>query len=345
MNVDKIIDYNSVLLRLLANPNIGNKRWVYQQYDHEVGLRTVIKPGANASVIKINDNKFISIKLDGNSKHCYLDPYYGTLGCLSEACRNVVCTGARPVGIIDHLQFGSPENPQIYWTFLKSIKAIINFCKYMKIPVVGGKVSFYNETMNSPIKPSPVIGTIGLIKDRSHITNNVPINGDSVFILGQSSEEMAGTEYCSLIGHTEYGNVPKVDLETDRKNNLAILDLIQNGLIDFVHDCSNGGIGTALAELAISGNVGIEIDLQKIPNSCSRHDFLLFSETHSRFIIGTRNTNSVKKLLRRKGCIFSEIGKVDTTEILNFRYSGEDIINLSVKDLNRSYNTMNQLMD
>ena len=345
MNVDKINDYNSVLLRLLANPNIGNKRWVYQQYDHEVGLRTVIKPGANASVIKINDNKFISIKLDGNSKHCYLDPYYGTLGCLSEACRNVVCTGARPVGIIDHLQFGSPENPQIYWTFLKSIKAIINFCKYMKIPVVGGKVSFYNETMNSPIKPSPVIGTIGLIKDRSYITNNVPINGDSVFILGQSSEEMAGTEYCSLIGHTEYGNVPKVDLETDRKNNLAILDLIQNGLIDFVHDCSKGGIGTALAELAISGNVGIEIDLQKIPNSCSRHDFLLFSETHSRFIIGTKNTNSVKKLLRRKGCIFSEIGKVDRTEILNLHYSGEDIINLSVNDLSRSYNTMKQLMD
>jgi phosphoribosylformylglycinamidine synthase len=345
MNVDKKIDYNRVLLRLLASPNIGNKRWVYQQFDHEVGLRTVIKPGANASVIRINDNKFISIKLDGNSKHCYLDPYNGTLGCLSEACRNVICTGAIPIGIIDHLQFGSPENPQIYWTFLKSIKAIINFCKYMKIPVVGGKVSFYNETMNSPIKPSPVIGTIGLIKNRSLVTNNVPIIGDSVFILGQSSEEMAGTEYSVLIRHPEYGNVPKVDLKTDKKNNLAILELIQNGLIDFVHDCSNGGIGTAIAELVISGNVGIDIDLDKIPNSCSRHDFLLFSETHSRYIFGTQNTNSVRKLLRRKGCIFSEIGMVDRSRILNFHYSGKDIINLSVNDLNRSYNTINQLMD
>ncbi|HKX20413.1 MAG TPA: phosphoribosylformylglycinamidine synthase subunit PurL [Nitrososphaeraceae archaeon] len=345
VDVDKIIDYNSVLLRLLASPNIGNKRWVYQQYDHEVGLRTVIKPGANASVIKINDNKFISIKLDGNSKQCYLDPYYGTLGCLSEACRNVICTGAVPIGIIDHLQFGSPENPQIYWTFLKSIKAIINFCKYMKIPVVGGKVSFYNETMNSPIKPSPVIGTIGLIKNRSQVTNNVPISGDTVFILGQSSEEMAGTEYSALIGHPEYGTVPKVDLKTDKKNNLALLDLIQNGLIDFVHDCSNGGIGTAIAELAISGNVGIDIDLDKIPNSCSRHDFLLFSETHSRYILGTQNTNSVRKLLRRKGCIFSEIGMVDRSGILNFHYSGKDIANLSVNELNRSYNTINQLMD
>jgi phosphoribosylformylglycinamidine synthase subunit PurL len=344
-NVDEIIDYNCVLLRLLASPNIGNKRWVYQQYDHEVGLRTVIKPGANASVIRINDNKFISIKLDGNSKHCYLDPYNGTLGCLSEACRNVICTGAIPIGIIDHLQFGSPENPQIYWTFLKSIKAIINFCKYMKIPVVGGKVSFYNETMNSPIKPSPVIGTIGLIKNRSQVTNNVPTIGDSVFILGQSSEEMAGTEYSALIGHPEYGNVPKVDLKTDKKNNLAILELIQNGLIDFVHDCSNGGIGSAIAELAISGNVGIDIDLDKIPNNCSRHDFLLFSETHSRYILGTQNTSGVSELLRRKGCIFSEIGMVNRSRILNFRYSGKDIINLSVNDLNRSYNTINQLMD
>jgi phosphoribosylformylglycinamidine synthase len=345
MTVHKAIDYNNVLLRLLASSNICNKSWVYQQYDHEVGLRTVIKPGANASVIRINDNKFISIKLDGNSKHCYLDPYYGTLGCLSEACRNVVCTGAEPIGIIDHLQFGSPENSQIYWTFTKSIKAIIDFCKYMKIPVVGGKVSFYNETMNSPIKPSPVIGTIGLIKDRSHITNNVPTFGDSVFILGQTGEEMAGSEYFGLIEHTEYGNVPKVDLEADRKNNLAILELIQNGLVDFVHDCSNGGIGTALAELAISGNVGIDIDLQKIPNSCSSHDFLLFSESHSRFIIGSKHTNSVKKILRSKKCIFSEIGKVDRTRILKLHYSGEAILNLSLNDLNRSYNAMNQLMD
>jgi phosphoribosylformylglycinamidine synthase len=139
--------------------------------------------------------------------------------------------------------------------------------------------------------------------------------------------------------------VPKVDLEADRKNNLAILELIQNGLVDFVHDCSNGGIGTALAELAISGNVGIDIDLQKIPNSCSSHDFLLFSESHSRFIIGSKHTNSVKKILRSKKCIFSEIGKVDRTRILKLHYSGEAILNLSLNDLNRSYNAMNQLMD
>ena len=343
--LDKISDYNIILLDMLSNPNIGNKNWVYQQYDHEVGLRTVIKPGANASVIKINDNKFVSIKLDGNSKHCYLDPYHGTLGCLSEACRNVICTGAEPIGIIDHLQFGSPENPQIYWTFKESIKAIIDFCNFMKIPVVGGKVSFYNETMNSPIKPSPIIGTIGLIEDRWHITTNVPNVGDTLFSLGQTNEELGGSEYFDSHLHSKYGNVPMVDLETDRRNNLAVLHLIQNGLVDCVHDCSKGGIGTALAELTISSKLGVNVDLKKIPNNCSRCDYLLFSETHSRFIIGTRQPDKVNKTLNGRNCVFSEIGKIDRTKILNLHYSGKEIINLPLDDLNRSYNTMNRIMN
>ena len=345
IKLEKMGDYNDILLRLLANPNIGNKNWVYQQYDHEVGLRTVIKPGANASVIRVNDNKFVSIKLDGNSKHCYLDPYQGILGCLSESCRNVVCTGAQPIGIIDHLQFGSPENPYIYWTFIKSIKAIIDFCKYMKIPVVGGKVSFYNETMNSPIKPSPVIGTIGLIKGQAHITNNIPNVGNKLFILGQTREELGGSEYFELIGRAEYGSVPKVNLKTDKKNRSAVLDLIENGLIDFVHDCSKGGIGTALAELAISGNIGINIDLKKIPNRCKRDDFLLFSETHSRFIIGSSNPDKIKRFMRNRECSFSEIGQTDSSMTLNIHNSGKEVINLSIIELVQRYNTMNSTMD
>ena len=345
IKLEKMGNYNDILLRLLANPNIGNKNWVYQQYDHEVGLRTVIKPGANASVIRVNDNKFVSIKLDGNSKHCYLDPYQGMLGCLSESCRNVVCTGAQPIGIIDHLQFGSPENPYIYWTFIKSIKAIIDFCKYMKIPVVGGKVSFYNETMNSPIKPSPVIGTIGLIKGQSHITNNIPNVGNKLFILGQTREELGGSEYFELIGRAEYGRVPKVNLKTDKKNRSAVLDLIENGLIDFVHDCSKGGIGTALAELAISGNIGINIDLKKIPNRCKRDDFLLFSETHSRFIIGSSNPDKIKRFMRNRKCSFSEIGQTDSSMTLNIHNSGKEVINLSIIELAQRYNTMNSTMD
>ena len=345
IRLEKIRNYNDVLSRLLANPNIGNKDWVYQQYDHEVGLRTVVKPGANASVIRVNDNKFVSIKLDGNSKHCYFDPYQGMLGCLSESCRNVVCTGAQPIGIIDHLQFGSPENPYIYWTFIKSIKAIIDFCKYNKIPVVGGKVSFYNETMNSPIKPSPVIGTIGLIKGQDHITKNIPNVGNKLFILGQTREELGGSEYFELIDRAEYGRVPKVNLKTDKKNRSVILDLIENGLIDFVHDCSKGGIGTALAELAISGDLGINVDLKKIPNACKRDDFLLFSETHSRFIIGSSNPDRIKRFMKNRKCSFSEIGETDSSMTLDIHNSGKEVINSSIMELAHRYNTMNSTMD
>ena len=341
----KVDDYNETLLRLLSNPSIGNKDWIFQQYDHEVGLRTVIKPGANGSVLRVNDNKFVSIKLDGNSKHCYLDPYQGTLGCLSEACRNVISTGAEPIGIIDHLQFGSPENPQIYWTFMKSIEAIIDFCKFMRIPVVGGKVSFYNETMNSPIKPSPVIGTIGLIRDRKHITSTLANLGDTLFIIGQTKDELGGSEYFHATSRSEYGKVPMVDLEIDKKNGLAVLALIHKGLINFAHDCSKGGIGIALAELAISSNLGIEIDLERIPNNCKRHDHLLFSESHSRFIIGTNQADKVKRILKTRKCVFSEIGKVDGTRTLNLRGSGDQIMELTVSDLDKAYNTMSKIMD
>jgi phosphoribosylformylglycinamidine synthase subunit PurL len=211
--------------------------------------------------------------------------------------------------------------------------------------VVGGKVSFYNETMNSPIKPSPIIGTIGLIEDRWHITTNVPNVGDTLFILGQTNEELGGSEYFDSHFHSKYGNVPMVDLESDRRNNLAVLHLIQNGLVDCAHDCSKGGIGTALAELAISGKLGINVDLKKVPNNCSRYDYLLFSESHSRFIIGTRQPDKVNKILSGRNCIFSEIGKIDLTKILNLRYSGKEIINLPSDDLNRRYNTMNHIMN
>jgi phosphoribosylformylglycinamidine synthase len=163
--------------------------------------------------------------------------------------------------------------------------------------------------------------------------------------LGKTYEELGGTEYTDSIGYSEYGNVPKVDLEIDRKNNSVVLALIQHGLIDFAHDCSKGGIGAALAELAISGNVGIDIDLEKIPNNCSRHDYLLFSESHSRFIIGSKQPDRVKEILRSKRCIFSEIGEVETTKILNIHYSRKEIINLPVNDLAYSYNTINHIMD
>lgn len=298
------------LLMLLSNPTIASKRWVYQQYDHEVGVRTVAKPGAaDAAVMRLDNGKFAAVKLDGNSKHCYLDPYQGTLGCLSEGFRNVICTGAEPVGVVDHLQFGSPEDPEIFWTFSQAVNAIVDYCNFVEVPVVGGKVSFYNETAKGPIKPSPVMGTLGLIDDEKWITKSALGPGQSIFLVGQTRPEMGGSEYYEYVHGITGGQLPAVDLATDKANGSAVLRLIRNGLASCAHDCSKGGLAVALAEMAVAGNTGFRVQLDSVPSTCTRLDDLLFSESHSRYLVGTTKPEQVARLLQSEGVRFAQIGR------------------------------------
>jgi phosphoribosylformylglycinamidine synthase II len=333
-----------VLLSLLASPTIASKRWVYQQYDHEVGIRTVIKPGAgDATVMRLDNGKFVAVKLDGNSKHCYLDPYQGTLGVLSEGFRNIVCTGAEPIGVVDHLQFASPEDPEIYWTFTQTVNAIISYCRYMEIPVVGGKVSFYNETAKGPIKPSPVIGTLGLVESESSLTQMAFSANESIFIVGHTPPEMGGSEYYEYFHRITGGTVPQVDLKVDRQNRAAILNLIRTGLVSCAHDCSKGGIAVALAEMAIAGSIGFKVQLDSIPNSCKQIDELLFSETQSRYIIATKDPENVHKLLSAKGVRFAEFGKTIPTNI-EFIKGKRDMISLSLKQLQSNFYLLERIL-
>ena len=333
-----------VLLSLLANPTIASKRWVYQQYDHEVGIRTVIKPGAgDATVMRLDNGKFVAVKLDGNSKHCYLDPYQGTLGVLSEGFRNIVCTGAEPIGVVDHLQFASPEDPEIYWTFIQTVNAIISYCRFMQIPVVGGKVSFYNETAKGPIKPSPVIGTLGLVESESSLTQMAFSANESIFIVGHTQPEMGGSEYYEYFHRITGGTVPQVDLKVDRQNRAAILNLIRTGLVSCAHDCSKGGIAVALAEMAIAGSIGFKVQLDSIPNSCKQIDELLFSETQSRYIIATKDPENVHKVLSAKGVRFAEFGKTIPTNI-EFIKGKRDMIRLSLKQLQSKFYLLERIL-
>jgi phosphoribosylformylglycinamidine synthase len=187
-----ISDYSKTIMTLLASPNIASKIWVYGQYDHEVGIRTVVKPGRDASVLRLDDGKFLSAKIDGNPKQCYINPREGAIGCFEEACRNVVCTGAKPIGMLDHLQFGNPKDPEIFWTFLESLKGLTDFAKYFEIPCVGGKVSLYNETPAGSIKPTPVIGVLGLIEKNPQISQTIT-DGDCLVIVGDTKNEMGGS--------------------------------------------------------------------------------------------------------------------------------------------------------
>jgi phosphoribosylformylglycinamidine synthase II len=335
----------TILFCMLSNPTIANKRWVYHQYDHEVGLRTLIKPGCgDASVMKLDNGNFISFKLDGNSKHCYLDPYWGMLGCLSEACRNVVCTGAEPIGVIDHLQFGSPEDPEIFWTFVQTVNAMIEFCKFMDIPVVGGKVSFYNETLKGAIKPSPVIGSLGLIEKETWIMQSALKSGDSIFIIGPTGDEMGGSEYYEYYHNVIGGIVPHVDFKVDKSNADAILQLIRSNLVDCVHDCSKGGLAVAVCEMAVQGKIGFTINLDSIPNSCSRIDNLMFSESQSRYIFGTRKPREVRELLSNiQDIVFAQIGK--TTDDVKFTYKKKKVIDTTIKKLEESFNILEKIME
>jgi phosphoribosylformylglycinamidine synthase subunit PurL len=334
-----------VLLTLLANPTIASKQWAYQQYDHEVGIRTVIKPGvADAAVMKLDNGKFVAVKLDGNSKHCYLDPYQGTLGCLSEGFRNIVCTGAAPIGVVDHLQFASPEDPEIYWTFVQTVNAIINYCTFMEIPIVGGKVSFYNETAKGPIKPSPVIGTLGLVESESFLRQMALSADESIFIIGHTKPEMGGSEYYEYFHKITGGTVPQVDLKADRQNMAAVLNLTKTDRARSVHDCSKGGIAIALAEMAIAGSIGFKVQLDSIPNSCKQIDELLFSETQSRYIITTKDPETVYKVLSTtKGVRFAEIGKTTPTNI-EFIKGERVMIRLSLKQLKSNFYSLEKTL-
>ncbi len=326
---------SDILLKLLSSPNIASKHWVFRQYDHEVGIRTVIKPGFDGSVLRLDNGKSLSVKIDGNPKHCYLNPRQGAIGCFEEACRNVVCTGATPIGMVDHLQFGNPEDPEIFWTFMESIEGITDFAKSLKIPCVGGKVSFYNETPDGPIKPTPLIGVLGLI-DKSPLLPTSPSKNDVILLVGKTKDELGGSEYYEYIHKFTGGTAPEVVVSESKKNMKSVLALISKNLIKIAHDCSKGGLGIGLAELSILGKTGCNVELKNI--SSMSDEKILFSESHSRYIlvISKKNLKTTKSILTKNKCTFSEIGKFFGDQII-VKSNSKPILKLRVDKAENNY--------
>ena len=333
----KISNLSNVLFKLLSSPNIASKNWVYNQYDHEVGIRTVIKPGFDSSVLRLDNGKFLAVKIDGNPKQCYLDPREGSIGCFEEACRNVVCTGAKPIGMVDHLQFGNPEDPEIFWTFLESLKGLTDFAKSFKIPCVGGKVSFYNETPKGPIKPTPLIGVLGLIEGKPLRPQSISKN-DSIIIIGETKNELGGSEYSEYVHNFIGGKCPVVDFGTSKKHMDVVLDLIQKNLVKVVHDCSKGGLAVAISELAMKNMIGCKVSLNKIPGEQLPDDRILFSESHSRYILvaDQKNLKKIQSFLERNAITYAVIGKFSSDQIV-FEKNSTSVIKLSVDKAQKSW--------
>lgn len=338
-----ISNYSKTLLKLLGSPNIASKIWVYGQYDHEVGIRTVVKPGRDASVLRLDNGKFLSAKIDGNPKQCYLNPREGAIGCFEEACRNVVCTGARPIGMLDHLQFGNPKDPEIFWTFLESLKGLTDFAKDFKIPCVGGKVSLYNETPSGPIKPTPLIGVLGLIDKQPLIPQRI-IDDDCLLLVGDTKDELGGSEYFEYIHKFIGGKCPSVDFKSSKKNMKSVLDSIKKQLLKSAHDCSKGGLAIAVSELCMTNQIGCKVSLEKIPGEKLDVDRLLFSESHSRYLltVDKKNLKKVEEILKKNKTSFRQIGQFSGDSIL-FTKGNKPIIDLRVDKAQKTW--VNSLRD
>ena len=250
-----ISDYSKLLIKLLASPNIASKIWVYGQYDHEVGIRTVVKPGGDASVLRLDNGRYLSAKIDGNPKQCYINPREGAIGCFEEACRNVVCTGAKPIGMLDHLQFGNPNDPEIFWTFLESLKGLTDFAQYFEIPCVGGKVSLYNETPAGSIKPTPVIGVLGLIDKKPSIPQKIS-QDDCLIIVGDTKDELGGSEFFEYVHKFVGGKCPIVNFEISKKNMESVLNIIKNNLVKSVHEMAAGRTAATALRMSVGLSKG-----------------------------------------------------------------------------------------
>lgn len=303
----------ALFLNLLSSPTIASKEWVYRQYDHEVGIRTVAKPGdSDAALLKLPNGKFAAVKVDGNALFCDLDPYIGGASVLAEACRNIVAVGAEPIAFLDHCQFGDPNDERIFGAFSLTIKGIADLANSLSLPCIGGKVSFYNqdEVTEKAIKSSPVISVLGLVQKADHVTKmGFKQDGEAIVAVGTTKRELGGSEFYQLLNASGTAP-PSIDFELEKRTQDAVLECIRSHLVTACHDCSKGGLGISLAEMAIVGVRGATIDLRNLPAEKMREDELLFSESNSRFILTSNKPDIVKQKLLESRIPSALIGKV-----------------------------------
>ena len=298
--IPDVKDAKATLLSLLESPTIASKRWVYEQYDHMVRTNTLVRPGSDAAVVRIKGtNKAVAMTVDCNSRYCLLHPYEGARLAVAEAARNLVCSGAEPIGLTDCLNFGNPERPDIMWQFVLAIEGMKDACEHFGVPIVSGNVSFYNETNGLSIYPTPMLGMVGLIEpaDRT-MTQWFKQAGDVIVLLGKTREDLGGSEYLKVVHYREQGSPPLLTIETEHALHQFILKVIHEGLVRSAHDCSDGGLAVALAECCVSApgeGLGAMI---RLPLDGLRRDALLFGESQSRVIL-TVKTDVAAEVLNR----------------------------------------------
>jgi phosphoribosylformylglycinamidine synthase II len=350
------VDCTGNLKRLLASPNICGKRWVWQQYDHMVQTNTVEGPGAgDAGVIRIKNSdsqgsdpqgsqRGLAMALDGNSRWCYLDPQLGAMHAVADAARNVTCSGATPVGATNCLNFGNPEKPQIMWQFSKVIDGITKACEELDVPITGGNVSFYNETLGEGIYPTPVIGIVGILEDvHKAVFPHFREPGRAIVLLRASEpgdltdaeSEFGSSEYAKEILGAVWGFPPALELEREAALQKALVEMIDAGLVDSAHDCSEGGIAVTLAESAFVNGVGARVNLSSLGLP---PEFVLFGEDASRVLISCDRSSlqSIQQVASKYGLSAEEIGETVSDQV-EVKLDDRVVVSAAVKELRDSF--------
>ena len=337
-------DCNDVLLQLLASPNIADKRWVWRQYDHMVRLGTIVRPGAaDAAVIRLPDTeKAIAVATDCNQVHVKADPYGGAQGVIAEAARNVACVGAEPIAVTDCLNFGNPERPEVMWEFERAIAGLGDGLRELDVPVVSGNVSLYNETNETSIHPTPTIGMVGLLESRDDAVGmGFPAEGGRLVLLGSPRPQLGATAYAAVCHGVEQGAPPPVHWDEERALHRTLVEGIRRRFVTAAHDCADGGLAVALAEMAIAGGrtpdvgpgLGCTVNLAAYPEPVAR-ELALFGETQgcAWVVVESAHLNDLLALAQELGCMARHCGAVGGDRIVVTDAHQRPAIDVSVAD-------------
>ena len=283
------VPVREVFTRLLASPEIASKRWVYRQYDHMVRTNTLVLPGMGAGVVRVKGTqRALAMSVDGNGRFVYLDPFIGAQLAVAEAARNVACAGALPIGATNCLNFGNPQRPEIMWQFARAVEGMGAACRALNIPITGGNVSLYNETDGRGVLPTPVVGVVGLIENADTVVGRAfRASGDVVVLLGDSTDELGGSEYLNVIHGLVRGVPPSLHLLSEAALQHVLVEGAARRLIRSAHDCAEGGLAVTLAECCFDVGLGIDVDVPGVETTSAGYQdiAMLFGESASRAVI------------------------------------------------------------
>ncbi len=340
-------DLTADLKQLLAGQNICNKRWITEQYESYVQLTGVQRPGGDAGVIRVKGtNRGLAMALDGNGRWCYLDPKLGAMHAVAEACRNVAVSGGTPAAATNCLNFASPEKPHVMWQFSQVIDGMTKACEELDVPITGGNVSFYNETLGEGIYPTPVIGIVGVLDDVSKMaTPHFAKPGQAIVLLSAAEQgditdaetEFGSSEYAKEILGELWGFPPALELEKEAALQKCVAELIRSGALESAHDVSEGGIGVCLAEAGFRNGVGAKVELSsnELPL-----EYVLFSEEASRVVVSCDQSrvSGIKEVAAKHGITADLIGQT-RPENLEVAVDGKTVVSASVADLFLAWDT------